>query len=30
MHFQAYSGTGFEVGSTLAGDWLVKFLGGKK
>ncbi len=29
-HFQAYSATGFEVGSTLAGDWFAKFLGGKK
>lgn len=26
-HFQAYSGTGFLVGSTLAGDWLLKYLG---
>ena len=29
-HFQPYSGTGFEVGSTLAADWFAKFLGGKK
>ncbi len=28
-HFQPYSGTGFEVGSTLAADWFTKFLGGK-
>ena len=27
-HFQAYSYTGFEVGSTLAADWFVKYLGG--
>jgi dienelactone hydrolase len=26
-HFQAYSYTGFEVGSTLAADWYVKYLG---
>ncbi|HTE41288.1 MAG TPA: dienelactone hydrolase family protein [Steroidobacteraceae bacterium] len=26
-HFQAYSFTGFEVGSTLAADWFVKYLG---
>jgi dienelactone hydrolase len=26
-HFQAYSYTGFEVGSTLAADWFVKYLG---
>ena len=26
-HFQAYSYTGFEVGSTLAADWLLKYLG---
>ena len=26
-HFQAYSNTGFEVGSTLAADWLLKYLG---
>jgi len=25
-HFQAYSHTGFEVGSTLAADWFVKYL----
>ncbi len=25
-HFQAYSYAGFEVGSTLAADWFVKFL----
>ncbi len=25
-HFQAYSYTAFEVGSTLAGDWFVKYL----
>ena len=25
-HFQAYSYAGFEVGSTLAGDWFVKYL----
>ena len=29
-HFQAYSYTGFEVGSTLAADWFVKHLGGAK
>lgn len=29
-HFQPYSGLGFEVGSTLAADWFVKYLGGKK
>ncbi|HEV7694119.1 MAG TPA: alpha/beta hydrolase [Hyphomonadaceae bacterium] len=29
-HFQPYSGTGFQVGSTLAADWFAKFLGGKK
>ncbi len=29
-HFQPYSGTGFEAGSTLAADWYAKFLGGKK
>lgn len=29
-HFQPYSGTGFEAGSTLAADWFAKFLGGKK
>ena len=29
-HFQAYSYTGFEVGSTLAGDWFVKYLGGAR
>ena len=26
-HFQAYSNTGFEVGSTLAADWFLKYLG---
>jgi uncharacterized protein len=26
-HFQAYSHTGFEVGSTLAADWFLKHLG---
>jgi dienelactone hydrolase len=26
-HFQAYSYTGFDVGSTLAADWFVKYLG---
>ncbi|MGH9658060.1 MAG: acetylxylan esterase, partial [Bryobacteraceae bacterium] len=26
-HFQAYSGPAFEVGSTLAADWLAKYLG---
>jgi dienelactone hydrolase len=26
-HFQAYSHTGFEVGSTLAADWFAKYLG---
>jgi uncharacterized protein len=26
-HFQAYSYTGFDVGSTLAADWLLKYLG---
>jgi dienelactone hydrolase len=25
-HFQAYSNTGFEVGSTLAAEWFVKYL----
>jgi dienelactone hydrolase len=25
-HFQMYSGTAFEVGSTLAADWFVKYL----
>jgi uncharacterized protein len=25
-HFQAYSHTGFEVGSTLAADWFLKYL----
>jgi len=25
-HFQAYSNTGFEVGSTLAADWFAKYL----
>jgi dienelactone hydrolase len=25
-HFQAYSNTGFEVGSTLAADWFLKYL----
>lgn len=29
-HFQPYSGTGFEVGSTLAADWFAKFLGERK
>jgi dienelactone hydrolase len=29
-HFQPYSGTGFEVGSSLAADWFAKFLGGKE
>lgn len=29
-HFQPYSGTGFEAGSTLAADWFAKFLGGKE
>jgi dienelactone hydrolase len=29
-HFQPYSATGFEVGSTLAADWYAKFLGGKR
>lgn len=29
-HFQAYSSTAFETGSTLAGDWFAKYLGGKK
>jgi acetyl esterase/lipase len=27
-HFQAYSYTGFEVGSNLAADWFLKYLGG--
>ncbi len=27
MHFQAYSYAGFEVGSTLAADWFLKYLG---
>ena len=27
-HFQAYSYTGFDVGSTLAADWFLKYLGG--
>jgi dienelactone hydrolase len=26
-HFQAYSNTGFEVGSTLAADWFLEYLG---
>ena len=26
-HFQAYSYAGFEVGSTLAADWFLKYLG---
>ena len=26
-HFQAYSSTAFEVGSTLAADWFLKYLG---
>lgn len=26
-HFQAYSYTGFEVGSTVAADWFAKYLG---
>jgi dienelactone hydrolase len=26
-HFQAYSYTGFEVGSTLAADWFIRYLG---
>jgi uncharacterized protein len=26
-HFQAYSHTGFEVGSTLAANWFLKYLG---
>ena len=26
-HFQAYSYTGFDVGSTLAADWFLKYLG---
>jgi hypothetical protein len=25
-HFQAYSNTGFEVGSTLAAEWFLKYL----
>jgi hypothetical protein len=25
-HFQAYSYTGFDVGSTLAADWFLKYL----
>jgi hypothetical protein len=29
-HFQAYSYTGFEVGSTLAADWFVKYLAAKR
>jgi dienelactone hydrolase len=29
-HFQAYSHTGFEVGSTLAADWFLKYLGSEK
>lgn len=29
-HFQPYSGTGFEAGSTLAADWYAKYLGGRK
>jgi hypothetical protein len=28
-HFQMYSGTAFEVDSTLAGDWFTKYLGAK-
>ena len=27
-HFQAYSSTGFDVGSTLAANWFLKYLGG--
>lgn len=26
-HFQAYSNAGFEIGSNLAADWLLKYLG---
>ncbi|CAN5334315.1 hypothetical protein BH11PSE2_BH11PSE2_13730 [soil metagenome] len=26
-HFQPYAGAGFQVGSILAGDWFVKYLG---
>ena len=26
-HFQAYSNTGFEVGSTIAAEWFLKYLG---
>jgi uncharacterized protein len=26
-HFQAYSNTGFDVGSTLAAEWFLKYLG---
>jgi uncharacterized protein len=26
-HFQAYSNTGFEIGSTLAAEWFLKYLG---
>lgn len=29
-HFQPYSGAGFRAGSTLAGDWFVRFLGQKE
>ncbi|MBZ5556161.1 MAG: dienelactone hydrolase family protein [Acidobacteriia bacterium] len=29
-HFQVYSNTGFEVGSTLAADWFEKYLGPPK
>src|SRR5688572_2388348 len=29
-HFQAYSNAGFEVGSNLAADWLLKYLAGAK
>jgi dienelactone hydrolase len=29
-HFQAYSYTGFAVGSTLAADWYVRWLGGEQ
>lgn len=29
-HFQAYSYAGFEVGSTLAADWFLKYLGAAK
>lgn len=29
-HFQAYSNAGFEIGSNLAADWFIKYLGAAK